>query len=95
MVIAMYSYRQARELLISMKSPFRHLNEVLGSKTELVFSRQGFSYQTGSVTGKVNLDYIVLPTYICINSTKYFQIQLRMPTVPVRALVILQAPLTG
>jgi hypothetical protein len=51
---------------------------VIGSKTELVFSRQGYNYETGAVTGKVNLDYIMLPTYMCINITKYFQIQLGM-----------------
>src|SRR5450755_4843721 len=53
-------------------------NKILGSKTELVFSRQGYNYETGSVSGKVNLDYIILPTYMCINITKYFQIQLGM-----------------
>jgi len=51
---------------------------VIGSKTELVFSRQGYNYETSSVTGNVNLDYIMLPTYMCINITKYFQIQLGM-----------------
>ena len=51
---------------------------VIGSKTELVFSRQGYNYETNTVTGKVNLDYIMLPTYMCINITKYFQIQLGM-----------------
>jgi Outer membrane protein beta-barrel domain len=53
-------------------------NKILGSKTELVFSRQGYNYETGSVSGKVNLDYIMLPTYMCINITKYFQIQVGM-----------------
>jgi opacity protein-like surface antigen len=56
-------------------TPYTH---VIGSKTELVFSRQGYNYETSSVTGKVNLDYIMLPTYMCINITKYFQIQLGM-----------------
>lgn len=51
---------------------------ILGSKTELVFSRQGYNYETGTVSGKANLDYIMLPTYMCINITKYFQIQLGM-----------------
>jgi Outer membrane protein beta-barrel domain len=51
---------------------------VIGFKTELVFSRQGYNYETGTVTGKANLDYIMLPTYMCINITKYFQIQLGM-----------------
>jgi Outer membrane protein beta-barrel domain len=53
-------------------------NKVLGSKTELVFSRQGYNYQTNTVTGKVNLDYIMLPQYLCINITKFFQIQVGM-----------------
>jgi opacity protein-like surface antigen len=51
---------------------------VIGSKTELVFSRQGYNYETGTLTGKANLDYIMVPTYMCINITKYFQIQLGM-----------------
>jgi Outer membrane protein beta-barrel domain len=51
---------------------------IIGSKTELVFSRQGYDYETGTVTGKANLDYIMLPTYMCINITKYFQIQVGM-----------------
>jgi hypothetical protein len=53
-------------------------NKIIGSKTELVFSRQGYNYETGTVSGNVNLDYIMLPTYMCINITKYFQIQLGM-----------------
>ncbi len=53
-------------------------NKIIGSKTELVFSRQGYSYETNAVSGKVNLDYIMLPTYICINITKFFQIQVGM-----------------
>ena len=53
-------------------------SRIIGSKTELVFSRQGYNYETGSVSGKVNLDYIMLPTYMCINITKFFQIQVGM-----------------
>ncbi len=49
--------------------------KILGSKTELGFSRQGYNYSTGTTSGKVNLDYIVLPQYMCINITHYFQIQ--------------------
>jgi opacity protein-like surface antigen len=48
--------------------------KIMGSKTELIYSRQGYNYSTGSVTGKVNLDYIMLPEYFCINITKFFQI---------------------
>src|SRR5271156_6340260 len=48
--------------------------KIMGSKTELVYSRQGYNYSTGTVTGNVNLDYIMLPQYFCINITKFFQI---------------------
>ena len=47
--------------------------KIIGSKTELVFSRQGYNYKTNNSTGNVNLDYIMLPTYLCINISKYFQ----------------------
>jgi hypothetical protein len=49
---------------------------VIGSRTELIFSRQGYNYKSGTNTGNVNLDYIMLPQYMTINITKYFQIQL-------------------
>jgi opacity protein-like surface antigen len=49
-------------------------SKIIGSKTELVYSRQGYNYSTGSVTGKVNLDYIMLPEYFCINITKFVQV---------------------
>lgn len=49
---------------------------VIGSRTELIFSRQGYNYKTGSNTGDVNLDYLMLPQYMTINITKYFQLQL-------------------
>jgi hypothetical protein len=48
---------------------------VIGSRTELIFSRQGYNYKTSSNTGNVNLDYIMLPQYMTINITKYFQLQ--------------------
>lgn len=49
---------------------------IIGSRTELIFSRQGYNYKSGSNTGNVNLDYIVLPQFMAINITKYVQIQL-------------------
>jgi hypothetical protein len=49
---------------------------VIGSRTEFIFSRQGYNYSTSTNTGNVDLDYIMLPQYMCINITKYFQIQL-------------------
>jgi hypothetical protein len=49
---------------------------ILSSKTELIFSKQGYNYATGSETGKADLMYIMLPTYMCINITRFFQIHI-------------------
>jgi hypothetical protein len=48
---------------------------LISSRTELIFSRQGYDYKSGTNTGSVNLDYIMLPQYMSINITKYFSIQ--------------------
>jgi hypothetical protein len=48
---------------------------IISSRTELIFSRQGYDYKTGTNTGNVNLNYIILPQYMAINITKYFQLQ--------------------
>lgn len=48
---------------------------VLGSRTEVIFSRQGYNYKTSTNTGNVNLDYILLPQFMAINITKYVQLQ--------------------
>lgn len=50
--------------------------KILSSRTELIFSRQGYDYKSGTNTGNVNLDYIMLPQYMSINITKYFSIQI-------------------
>lgn len=47
---------------------------IFSSKTELVFSKQGYNYSTGAMDGKADLMYIMLPTYMCINITRFFQI---------------------
>ena len=48
---------------------------VMGFRTELIFSRQGYIYTTNTNTGIVNLDYILLPQLMQINITKFFSIQ--------------------
>lgn len=54
-----------------------HSNKkIISSRTELLFSRQGYNYKTAANTGNVNLNYIILPQFLVINITKYFQIQL-------------------
>jgi hypothetical protein len=50
-------------------------NGVISSRTELLYSRQGYNYKTGTNTGNVNLDYIMLPQLMSINITKFFSIQ--------------------
>lgn len=48
--------------------------KILGSQTELIYSRQGYDYKSGTNTGTVNLDYIMLPQLMSINITKYVSI---------------------
>ncbi len=45
--------------------------KILSSRTELIFSRQGYDYKTSSNTGNVNLDYIQMGQLASINITKY------------------------
>jgi len=49
---------------------------IISSRTEIIFSKQGYNYKTGSTTGNVDLNYLMLPQYMVINITRYFQIQL-------------------
>jgi opacity protein-like surface antigen len=49
---------------------------ILGSRTELLYSHQGYNYATGETTGKVYLDYIMLAQLMAINITHFVQIQL-------------------
>lgn len=48
---------------------------ILGSRHEIEYSRQGYNFESGSNTGNVNLDYILLPQLMSINITKYFSLQ--------------------
>jgi hypothetical protein len=45
--------------------------KILSSRTELIFSRQGYDYKNSSNTGNVNLDYIQMGQLASINITKY------------------------
>jgi len=49
---------------------------ILSSKTELVLSKQGYNYSTNTQGGSADLLYIMLPTYMCINITRFFQIHI-------------------
>ena len=48
---------------------------IMGYRTELLFSRQGYNFKTSTNTGNVNLDYILFPQLMAINITKLVQIQ--------------------
>jgi hypothetical protein len=47
---------------------------IISSRTELLYSRQGYNYSTSTNTGTVNLDYIMIPQAMAINITKYVSI---------------------
>ncbi|MEO5905089.1 MAG: outer membrane beta-barrel protein [Saprospiraceae bacterium] len=49
---------------------------LLSSRTELLYSHQGYDFSTMTNTGVVNLDYLLLPQFLAINITPLFQIQL-------------------
>jgi len=49
---------------------------VLGFRSELIYSRQGYDFKSGTTTGSVKLDYILLPQLMEINITKYVALQL-------------------
>ena len=48
---------------------------IMGFRTELIYSKQGYNYKTATNTGTVNLDYILLPQLMQINITKFVSIQ--------------------
>jgi hypothetical protein len=48
--------------------------KIISSRTELLFSRQGYDYKNAANTGNVNLDYIHMGQLMSINITKYFSL---------------------
>jgi hypothetical protein len=54
---------------------FGSKKNILSSRTELLYSRQGYDFSTNTNTGNVNLDYIILPQFLAINITPLVQIQ--------------------
>jgi hypothetical protein len=57
-------------------------HSILGSRTELIYSRRGYNYghdstsASGTTPGSVDLDYIMMAQYMAINITKFVQVQL-------------------
>lgn len=54
--------------------------KILSSRTEILFSRQGYDYKNSVNTGNVNLDYIQMGQLMSINMTKYFSLMLGAQT---------------
>lgn len=48
--------------------------KILSSRTELLFSRQGYDYKNGVNTGNVNMDYIQMGQLMSVNISKYFSL---------------------
>jgi hypothetical protein len=50
--------------------------KLIGFRSEIILSRQGYDYQSNTNTGTVNLDYLLLPQLITFNFTKRFEVHL-------------------
>lgn len=53
---------------------------IIGFRTEMTYSKQGYNYQDETNTGKVNLQYFMSSNLATINISKYFQIQVGFQT---------------
>jgi len=48
---------------------------LLGFQSELVFSRQGYDFETNQTTGSVTLDYLLLPQLLTLNFANIVRVQ--------------------
>jgi len=48
---------------------------LLGYRSEVIFSRQGYDFKTSSAAGDVMMDYVMLPQLMIFKISKRFQIQ--------------------
>ncbi len=48
---------------------------IISSKTELIYSKQGYNYKTNTNSGNVNLNYLIIPQSMGINITRFVQLQ--------------------
>ncbi len=48
--------------------------KLLGFRSEIILSRQGYDYKSSTNTGNVNLDYLLLPQLITLNFGKKIQL---------------------
>lgn len=48
---------------------------IMGYRSEILFSRQGYDFKTNTKSGSVMLDYILLPQMTTVNLTRFIQLQ--------------------
>jgi hypothetical protein len=48
--------------------------KMLGFRSEIILSRQGYNYKTATNNGNVNLDYLLLPQLVTIKFTRFVQV---------------------
>jgi hypothetical protein len=48
--------------------------KLVGFRSEILLSRQGYDFKTNNNTGKVNMDYLLLPQLMTLNFTKKFEV---------------------
>jgi hypothetical protein len=51
---------------------------IIGYRSEIVFSRQGYTYDDAGSNTEIMNDYIYLPHFMTVNLTKYLQLQAGM-----------------
>ena len=51
-----------------------HSKSIIGSRTEIIYSRHGYNYGHDTAGGSVNLDYIMLAQYMAIHITKFVEL---------------------
>ncbi len=49
--------------------------KLIGFRTELIYSKQGYDFKSGTKSGTVDLNYILLPQMFTLNITKLIQLQ--------------------
>ncbi len=49
--------------------------KIISYHTELIFSRQGYNFKNGSISGTSDLDYLLMPHLLNLNIGKYLSLQ--------------------
>jgi opacity protein-like surface antigen len=55
-------------------------SKILGSRTEIIYSRRGYNYKSDTSNGSVDMDYIMLAQYLAIHITRFVEIDIGAQT---------------